>query len=80
LFSLITVWANGLVETAHAGLRPHAAAWYQKKEPTFSDAIAAVRRVLWSPLDFSMSRVMTDTVLMPRRLLERLLTTLSLAA
>jgi hypothetical protein len=80
LFSLITVWASGLAEARGGNLRSHAAAWYQKKEPTFTDAIAAVRRVLWSPPNFSISRTMTDTVLIPRRLLERLVTTLSLAA
>jgi hypothetical protein len=61
-------------------LRSHVAAWYQMKDPTFSDAIAAVRRVLWSPPDFSMSRTMTDTVIMPVRLLKRFVETLSLAA
>ena len=56
LFSLITVWADGLARDAADALRPNAAAWYRKSEPTFSDAIAAVRRVLWSPPNFSMSR------------------------
>jgi hypothetical protein len=79
LFSLITVWASGLAEADGGSLRSHAAAWYQKKEPTFSDAIAAIRRVIWMPPDLSMSRIMTDTVLMPVHLLERLVTTLSLA-
>jgi len=80
LFSLITVWASDLADANGGSLRSHAAAWYHKKEPTFSDAIAAVRRALWSPPNFSMSRILTDTVLMPARLLERLVTTLSLAA
>ncbi len=80
LFSMITVWASGLAASDHQLLRPHAAAWYDKKEPTFTDAIAAVRRVLWSPPDFSMSRPMTDAVIIPARLLKRLVQTLSLAA
>src|SRR3954447_19815858 len=46
LFSLITIWANELAQADGGMLRCHAAAWYQKKDPTFSDAIAAVRRVL----------------------------------
>ena len=78
LFSLITVWASGLAEANGGSLRSHTAAWYQKNEPTFSDAIAAVRRVLWVPMDLSMSRIMTDTVLMPVRLVNRLVETLSL--
>ena len=32
--------------------RPNAAAWDRKQEPTFSDAIAAVRRVLMVPTEF----------------------------
>jgi len=79
LFSLITVWANGLAHANRGNVRPHATAWYDKKEPTFSDAIAAVRRVLWAPPDISMSRTMTDTVLMPVRLLNRFVETLSVA-
>jgi hypothetical protein len=47
LFSLITVWADGLARDTTTALRPNAAAWYRKQEPTFSDAIATVRRVLW---------------------------------
>jgi len=80
LFSLITVWASDLAHANHGLLRRHAAAWYNKKEPTFSDAIAAVRRVLWLPPDFSMSPTMNDTVLMPTRLLKRFVETLSIAA
>jgi hypothetical protein len=80
LFSLITVWASDLAHANDGLLNRHAAAWYVKKEPTFSDAIAAVRRVLWLPPDFSMSRTMNDTVLMPTRLLKRFVETLSIAA
>jgi len=80
LFSMITVWASTLAASDNRLLRPHATAWYDKKDPTFSDAIAAVRRVLWSPPDFSMSRQMTDAVTIPARLLKRLVQTLSLAA
>ena len=80
LFSLITIWANELAQAPGGLLRSQATAWYRKKDPTFSDAIAAVRRVLWSPPDFSMSRAMTETVIMPVRLLKRFVETLSLAA
>jgi len=80
LFSLITVWASGLARANGGNLRLHAAAWYDKKEATFTDAIAAVRRVLWAPPDLSMSRTMTDTVLMPVSLLKRFVETLSIAA
>lgn len=80
LFSLITIWASHMADANGGRLRSRAAAWYRTKEPTFSDAIAEVRRVLCSPPDFSMSRILTDTVSMPMRLLERLDTSLFLAA
>jgi hypothetical protein len=80
LFSLITVWADGLARTSAITLRPNATAWYCKQQPTFSDAIAAVRRVLWSPPDLSMYRQDGDTVIMPVALLNRVFQTLCLAA
>jgi hypothetical protein len=80
LFSLITVWADGLARDTQTALRPNTAAWYRKQVPTFSDAIAAVRRVLWTPPDFSMSRQPRDTVTIPASLLKRVFQTLCLAA
>jgi hypothetical protein len=80
LFSLITVWADSLVRDTASALRPNAAAWYRKQEPTFSDAIAAVRRVLWSAPNLSMSRQAGETVKIPAVLLNRVLQTLCLAA
>jgi len=55
LFSLITVWDDGLARDTSTALRPNAAVWYRKQEPSFSDAIAALRRVVWCPPDLSMS-------------------------
>jgi hypothetical protein len=79
LFSLITIWAS--TSSASPGrMRPRAAAWYAKSELTFSDAIAAVRRVLWSHPNFSMSRKGKDVVEIPRTLLHRLTDTLCYAA
>jgi hypothetical protein len=80
LFSLITVWADSLVHSNPVALRTNAAAWYRKQEPTFSDAIAAVRRVLWSPPDLSMSRQRGETVTIGAGLLNRVFQTLCLAA
>jgi len=80
LYSLIAVWAHGLATARSAAVHPHSAAWYDKAQPTFSDAIAAVRRVLWMPQDFSISRRQAETVEIPARLLERLVETLCLAA
>jgi hypothetical protein len=80
LYSLIAVWAHGMATGGAAAVQPHAAAWYEKSQPTFSDAIAAVRRVLWMPPDFPTSRSPTEKVEIPARLLNRLVETLCLAA
>jgi hypothetical protein len=79
LFSLITIWAS-TCSGSPGRMRPRAAAWYAKSELTFSDAIAAVRRVLWSHPNFSMSRKGGDVVEIPRTLLHRLTDTLCYAA
>jgi hypothetical protein len=80
LFSLITVWAGELVRDNARALRPSAGAWYEKNEPTCSDAIAAVRRALWTPPNFSMSRQPDETITIPAKLLNRVLQALCLAA
>jgi hypothetical protein len=80
LYSLVTVWAHGLMKNPNTVVRPHPAAWYRKSQPTFSDAIAAVRRVLWSPPSISMSRSGSGTVEIPVTLLNRFVETLCLAA
>lgn len=80
LYSLITLWAHGLMGAPGTAVRPHTAAWYHKTSPTFSDAIAAVRRVLWTPQDFSMSRHQTESAVIPTQLLKRFVETLCLAA
>jgi hypothetical protein len=80
LFSLVTVWAGQLAQASSATLRPQVAAWYAKREPTFSDAIAAVRRALWCPAHFSISRPGLGTVEISSTLLQRLLQTVCNAA
>ena len=80
LYSLIAVWAHALMAMPDAAVRPHQATWYKKSEPTFSDAIAAVRRVLWTPEGFSMSRQGRGSVEIPVALLKRFVDTLCFAA
>ena len=46
LFSLITLWAHELYGSQC--LAPHTASWYRKALPTFSDALATVRREIWT--------------------------------
>jgi hypothetical protein len=52
-FSLVTLWADDLY--ARTAPTPRTAAWYPKPMPTFSDAIAAVRRKLWTSNNFQTS-------------------------
>ena len=54
LFSLITLWAAEAKATFTLNVRT--AAWYAKEQPTFSDAIATVRRVLWTTPNLPISR------------------------
>jgi hypothetical protein len=44
LFSLITLWANRI--KGEHGVLPNRVRWYPKADPTFSDALALVRREL----------------------------------
>ena len=80
LYSLVTIWAHELMRKPSTAVRLHPAAWYNKNQPTFSDAIAAVRRVLWSPPGFSMSRSGSECIEIPVSLLNRFVETLCLAA
>lgn len=58
LFSLITLWANELFSAKM--LMPRSASWYSKSLPTFSDALAAVRRELWAGRGLRMSSQILD--------------------
>jgi len=79
LYSLITIWADQLAHAPISAVGSRTAAWYAKREPTFSDAIAAVRRALWCPPALSMSRPCTEIVQIPATLLQRLTDTLCYA-
>ena len=71
LFSLVALWAH---ETAagHA-LVPRVAVWYPKHEPTFSDALATVRRQLWSDLIIETSPPLPEREKIPDDVLYRLI-------
>ena len=58
LFSVVTLIAHRLVD--HHRMPVRGSAWYDKTQPTFSDALALVRRELWRWRLFSMSRFGTD--------------------
>lgn len=71
LFSVVTLLAHRRMQRRVAG-NVRRSAWYEKPHPTFSDALALVRRQLWAQTDFCGSSSDTDTVKVPRELLNRL--------
>jgi hypothetical protein len=68
LFSLVTLLAHHLMPSTPPPVRQ--AAWYVKTTPTFLDAIAVVRRHLWTHLTFHTSPLGGDTVKVPRALVD----------
>jgi hypothetical protein len=68
LFSLVTLLSDRLQQQGK--LLVEATAWYKKEKLTFSDAIAAVRRLLWQKIDFSTSHKQTKMIKIPKSLLE----------
>jgi hypothetical protein len=78
LFSLVTLFAHQrMTPSMHAVRR---AAWYRKLCPTFSDALALVRKELWAHPTFRGSPADTDTVKVPRAFVEHLTETLCYVA
>jgi hypothetical protein len=71
LFSLVTRFAHRQI--AQEGSRTiRRAAWYDKSRPTFTDALALVRKELWNCTTFSGSLSEPDTVKVLRAFMERL--------
>jgi hypothetical protein len=71
LFSLVALFADR--QKARMSNAVRRAAWYDKPYPTFSDALALVRKELWAQeATFCGSPRETDTVKVPRVLVERL--------
>jgi hypothetical protein len=56
------------------------AAWYRKSRPTFSDALALVRKELWAHATFRTLPANTDTVKVSRGFVEHLTEALCYAA
>ncbi len=78
LFSLVTLYAHPRMGPTADRVRQ--AAWYHKPLPTFSDALALVRRELWAQAAFCMSDRQADLVKVPRALVERFADALCYAA
>lgn len=78
LFSIVALLAERLHRSGQ--LMPRQAAWYLKPALTFSDAIAAVRRRLWSSAIDSCSPSDRESSTIPRSLLEHWANALAYAA
>jgi len=78
LYSWVTLAAHALHPDGKLPIRT--AAWYSKPEATFSDAIAATRRVLWPWSSFLTSPSQTDIVQIPRHFSDVLMDSLCYAA
>jgi hypothetical protein len=63
LFSIVTLFAHQRMTRSVRAIRQ--AAWYRKSRPTFSDALALVRKELWAQATFRESPADTDTVKVP---------------
>jgi hypothetical protein len=78
LFSVVTLLANQRMAPSTEAVRR--AAWYRKPHPTFSDALALVRKQLWAQETIRGSLREADTVKVPRAFVEHLTETLCYAA
>jgi hypothetical protein len=78
LFSVVTLLANQRMASSTEAVRR--AAWYRKPHPTFSDALALVRKEMWAQETFQGLPREPDTVKVPRAFVEHLTETLCYAA
>ena len=69
LFSFVTLLAHSHFVRQQPAIR--SSAWYTKDLPTFVDALALVRRHLWTHFTFQMSTDEAEMIKVPRVLLER---------
>jgi hypothetical protein len=70
LFSLVTLLAHAQLSRPTSLTRQ--TAWYTKATPTFIDALALVRRHLWAQIIFQTGLSSTESIQIPRVLLDRL--------
>ena len=74
LFSLVTLIAHQHAKRRKLPVRQ--AAWYHKTEPTFSDALALVRRQIWQHECFQIAGSLADSLKLPPKIQDRLLSAL----
>jgi len=77
LFSLVTLLAHQHAKRRKLPVRQ--AAWYHKPQPTFSDALALVRRQIWQQTYFSTSPSQPDVQKFAAKIQDRLLSALCYA-
>lgn len=58
LFSIVTLWTEELQQQQEVEVK--SSAWYIKRNPTFSDALASVRKQIWEVQKFSTSPSKTE--------------------
>ena len=78
LFSLVTLWANKLQQ--RQGIEAQRSAWYQKVNPTFSDALALVREQLWGKQQFLTSLFRPEVDYLNQPLIQHLCAMMTRAA
>jgi hypothetical protein len=78
LFSLVTLLAHWQMPRPVRVVRQ--ATWYHKRDPTFADALASVRREIWQHQALSTSPCTGEIVELPRAVVERLTETLCYVA
>jgi hypothetical protein len=78
VFSLVTLLAHRQMPEPAAVVRQ--ATWYRKRDPTFADALALVRRDIWQHQAFSTSPCAEEMVKVPRTLVATLTETLCYVA
>ena len=73
LFSMVTLLAHRHMSENGAADTVRQTAWYRKSSPTFSDALALIRKELWAQeMSFCGSLREPDTLKVPREFIERL--------
>jgi phosphoglycerol transferase MdoB-like AlkP superfamily enzyme len=80
LFSLVTLLAHQRLTSDSLTGDLRQAAWYAKSAPTFSDALALVRRQLWTQMRFPTLPYTADPAKVPQALLDHLTNLLCYAA
>ena len=74
LFSLVTLIAHQHAKRRKLPIRQ--AAWYHKTVPTFSDALALVRKQIWQHECFQIAGSLADSLKFPPKIQDRLLSAL----